>query len=214
LQYLLRLADQDETGSEEDLSGLFQQFRPQGAGVERVFAPLERGRDYMERLLPVYAATASSPLDDAYFVVRDHPEISRAAVLRLGETFAASLAELARQIANPELDAICRNATVTVCDFASEDLQSDEHSLVYDVIGDWFIDLADFDQPDTILEDAFYSIACDPWLSLYLQWPHFADRASGDPFASYFALWQSGLDFAFTGNRLCIGRRRTPPAES
>lgn len=206
LKYLLRLIGEDETGSDGDLLGLFQTFRPDGRGAERVFAPLVNGQNFIERILPVYEATASSPAEEAYFVVRREPAGSER-TLQLGQALSLSLSELSLQVGDPELIAVCKSPKVTACGVSSDALDSDEHLCVYEILGDWFTDLTEFERPETVLNEAFYSIACNPWLSLYLRWPQFAERVTGDPFASYFALWQAGLDFAFVGNQIHVGPR-------
>jgi hypothetical protein len=207
LKYLLRLVGEEgETGSEESFFGLFQRFRPLGSGVEEVFAPLDQRHAYLERILPVYAATASSPLDDAYFIVRRAP-VDEETGLRLGKAVLQDLTLLSRHIGDSELLAVCEDAEVELGTIDSADLESDEHLCVYETVGDWFIDQTVFEQPEVLLNEAFYSMASDPWLSLYLGWPHFAGRVPGDPFASYFSLWQAGLDFAYVGQQLRVGPR-------
>ena len=52
-----RLPD-DYHGWEDFFWGLFQSFMPNGEGVAAVFEPLERGQELLERILPVYQATA------------------------------------------------------------------------------------------------------------------------------------------------------------
>ena len=206
IKYLLRLIGEDEAGSDDDLFGLFQTFRPDGKGVEQVFAPLVNGQSFIERILPVYEATASSPAEDAYFVVRREPAGSERA-LQLGQALSFAFSQLSLQVGDPELIAVCKSPNVMACGVSADALRSDEHLCVYETLGDWFTELTEYERPEAVLYEAFYSIACDPWLSLYLRWPHFAERVTGDPFASYFSLWQAGLDFAFVGNQIHVGPR-------
>ena len=51
-------APDDYHGWEDFFWGLFQSFMPNGEGVAAVFEPLERGQELLERILPVYQATA------------------------------------------------------------------------------------------------------------------------------------------------------------
>src|SRR5688572_15579290 len=53
---------------EEDLFGFFDCFRPDGGGLERVFAGVVGGDQILPRLLRVYESTKGS--EGAYFVVR------------------------------------------------------------------------------------------------------------------------------------------------
>ncbi|WP_430108390.1 hypothetical protein [Paenibacillus sp. B1-33] len=61
----------------------------------------------------------------------------------------------------------------------------------------------DYDAPIEILDEAYYSIACDYWISYYLQWHRY--RLKGDPFASYFDLYRLGYSATFSEHALYIG---------
>ncbi|MNI58809.1 hypothetical protein D3C73_1139370 [compost metagenome] len=54
-----------------------------------------------------------------------------------------------------------------------------------------------------ILDEAYYSIACDYWISYYLQWHRYGLK--GDPFAPYFELYRLGYSAVFAENKLYIG---------
>lgn len=54
-----------------------------------------------------------------------------------------------------------------------------------------------------LLDEAYYSIACDYWISYYLQWHRYGLK--GDPLAPYFELYRLGYSAIFSEQKLYIG---------
>lgn len=59
------------------------------------------------------------------------------------------------------------------------------------------------EEPIEILDEAYYSIACEYWISYYLQWHRYGLK--GDPFAPYFELYRLGYSAVFSDQKLYIG---------
>ncbi|MBI1901482.1 MAG: hypothetical protein HYS13_10275 [Planctomycetia bacterium] len=60
-----------KTVDDDHLFGRFQQFRPHGQGVEKVFVGVPKAAEYVSRLLAVCSATSDAACaNDAYFVAR------------------------------------------------------------------------------------------------------------------------------------------------
>ena len=63
-EYLFKLLGEEPraadkyNGWEDYFYGLFQGFMPDGEGVADVFEPLEKGRELLARIMPVYQNTA------------------------------------------------------------------------------------------------------------------------------------------------------------
>ncbi|MBB3126776.1 hypothetical protein FHS19_001430 [Paenibacillus rhizosphaerae] len=62
----------------------------------------------------------------------------------------------------------------------------------------------DDQEPVQMLSEAYYSIACDYWISYYLQWPRYG--LEGDPLAPYFELYKLGYSAIFANGKLYIGK--------
>lgn len=76
-------------------------------------------------------------------------------------------------------------------------------SALYETIFDVVSEHKNYDEPIEVLNEAYYSIACDYWLSYYLQWHRY--KLKGDPFAPYFELFALGYSAVFSDNKLYIG---------
>jgi hypothetical protein len=85
------------------------------------------------------------------------------------------------------------------------DAYRDQHDAeVYETVFEIINEHKDYNAPIEILDEAYYSIACDYWISYYLQWNRYGLK--GDPFAPYFELYKLGYNAVFAGKKLCIGR--------
>lgn len=209
-RYLKKLIrdDSPDEWDETNTFGLFQRFRPDGEGLEAVFEPIPHGERLLARLRPVYAATnGPESMNDAYFVVRSPQPWQPAEVEPIAHAFLDNLRHLARTIDDPELsDLLAATRSVRFEDIESEAYESDEHLCVYETVGDWLIEVTDYSDLVPALKEAYYSVACDPWLSDYLRWPYYERFCPRDVFAPYFELWRRGLRFAFDQGSLILGR--------
>jgi hypothetical protein len=205
--------------NEDDLFAFFDCFRPDGAGVERVFAGVAGGEEIVLRLLKVYECTKESFGGFGYFIVR---RPTRATPEKLVDLTTQHL-EKVRQIAcsfRPEAiktkqmrESLIAGAaklaslleTLTQIEIKREaapartqpDYQAPE-TILYDVVGDWVMGLDPIPSAALLMREAFYSIACDYYIANYLMWPlyrHGTDIV--EPFALYFELWTHGARAIF-----------------
>jgi hypothetical protein len=200
----------DEPWDEDFIPYYFQRFRPDGEGVERALSPLPGGSEYVRRLLPVYRATRHPGWErDTYFVVRQPRDAEPLEVSRTGNEFVENLRILANAIGDDELSSYLASIVrVEVMPAAAGlDRRTHGHVIVNETIGDYLIRRTDHDDPVAILEEAYYSIACDYDLSRYLQWPYYRHLCEGDCFEPYFRLWQCGYSYAFGEGTLTVARR-------
>lgn len=188
---------------EDDLFAFFDCFRPDGTGVERVFAGVVGGDEILQRLLKVYESTKESLNAWGYFIV-SRPALTTPQ--RLVELTAQHL-DKARQIARSHLDAELARlmetlpqieiARVPAPDRKLPDYDTPE-TMVYDVVGDWFRELVPVQSDALLLHEAFYSITCDYNIAYYLLWPLFRHSTNiEEPFAPYFELWTHGAHAIF-----------------
>ena len=193
--------------SDDQVFGLFQQFRPLGKGVERVFYGVPKGPQYVARLLSVYAATSHADWAcDTYFVVREPITTTPDELRGHGRALVEGLRQLARVIGQPELLTYLQSAqSVEMVPRTQLKCNNDENLLVGETIGDWVILRSDCADYVPQLREAFYSVACDFFLMYFLQWPYFEKWCGQDVFLPYFELWCRGAACAFEGPTLKIG---------
>ncbi|NGZ74389.1 hypothetical protein [Saccharibacillus alkalitolerans] len=223
--YLLGLIEEEPYGengvTEDDLFGYFQSFMPGGTGVEKVFEPLENGKELLKRIRPVY-----DMLDPADFEGEAVPgyfnggrqdaakerleELGRELIGGLRRIFAMApeLAEEADRVLADiaEVEVLKPGAVAPILgDFEAED---DEGSLIYETLSDLIAEHTDYEEAPAILSEAYYSIGCDYWLSYYLQWPRYRGlQSAGDPLRAYAELYILGYHVVFQQAKLLIGRR-------
>jgi hypothetical protein len=197
---LKKLAGDDSAGpwDEDHLGTLFHWFRPDGFGLESALSFLPDASKYVERLLRVYRAAKHPTCNrDAYFVVRSPEEATKAKIVAMGKEYLANLRVLAGVIGNAKLKSYLASVTrVQVVPAEKLNPESNEGLTVYEAIGDFF-GYTNSDDPIRLLREAYYSIACDRYLALYLQWPYYEHLCSVDCFEPYFRLWQHGYSCGF-----------------
>jgi hypothetical protein len=216
-RYLLAIIEEEEEEEEESdedkvvereeqLFGLFQFFMPDGKGVEAIFAPLEDGDVYLQRLTPIYEM-----LDPADFEGDSTPgyfnaklvETSEETLKDYGQQFIEGLKQLLEddEAASTYLDAIQQIEVLPPggIDPFLHSSDADVHEALYDVIDQ----VEEHGEPIAILGEAYYSIACNYLISYYLQWPRYG--LEGDPLIPYFELYRRGYSAVFSEGKLYIG---------
>jgi hypothetical protein len=182
--------------NEDQLYGYFECFRPDGKGVENVFAGIVGGDEIVQRLRKVYECTNDSA--GAYFIVRRPAPVTPERLVDLTTQHYLKVRQIARSFGDarlvselevfPEIE-IKRE---TIPDRVRSDVYAPEAS-VYDVTGDWFRGLDPIQSDALLLHEAFYSIACDYKIAHYLIWPlYWSSTEIEEPFAPYFELWTHG----------------------
>jgi hypothetical protein len=198
--------DEDTVVEEENLFGLFQMFMPEGDGVEAVFEPLEDGNTYLQRILPIYGmldpADFSEDSFPGYFIAK-RVETSEEVLIGYGRQFIEGLKELLdeEEEVSTYLAAIQQIEILPPGQIAAIRRLSDAD--VYEALFDVINSCRKYEEPIDILGEAYYSIACDYWISYYLQWPRFGLK--GDPLAPYFELYRRGYAAVFSEGKLFIG---------
>ena len=209
----LRAAGRDDGGAlsdsvvwrdEDDLFAFFDCFRPDGAGVERVFAGVVGGEEIVARLLKVYQCTKESFNAWGYFIVRHPARASRDRLIDWTRQHLDKVRQIARSFGSDELVSLLEipPEIEILQEAAPVRLQPDydaPEALIYDVVGDWFQALRPVESDALLMEEAFYSIACDYYLAHYLMWPLYKDStAIAEPYAPYFELWRHGAHAIFS----------------
>lgn len=216
-RYLLNLmdeeADSDEAVIEEAaLYGYFQMYMPSGKGVEATFEPLEDGQVYLRRILRIYEMLDPEDISGgtvpAYFIGKRDEE-SEDVLRGYGEQFIRELKQLLDTFAKWEraADAVAYLDGIDNIEFLPPgkiDTVRDSYDPdVYEALSEVIMEHKNDEEPIEILDEAYYSIACDYWISYYLQWHRYGLK--GDPFAPYFELYRLGYSAVFSDQKLYIG---------
>jgi len=192
------------TNEEDHLFYYFDFFRPDGAGVEKAFAGIVGGDEIVERLRLVFQATRESFQRYLYFIVCRPLRATRKRLIELTIQHYEKIAQIARQAEALELVELFQSfpkvevTTEPMPDRRQPDTNCPE-SWVYDIVGDWFSILDPIPSDALLMDEAFYSIACDYNIARYLMWPLYRNSTKiEEPFAPYFELWRHGAQAIFT----------------
>lgn len=190
------------------LTGYFQRFRPNGDGLERTLQGIDKSDELCERISAIFKAAARDfhPAD-AYFVIKAPPSLSADWQLELLRAHLDAMNEIAEHVGNEEVpDLLAKTQLVSVADLnLSQITEGDDTELaIYEMITDELIAPARSAVPEAqhVMREAFYTIAAEPYLACYAQWPWFRDAVGlEDPFQPYFELWKNGIQMRFADDQ-------------
>ncbi|MDA8745497.1 apolipoprotein acyltransferase [Rubripirellula amarantea] len=204
--------DEDDAANADSLIGLFQNFRPDGKGLQGIFSDLEPhldrevGIQLEERLDQLFTAAGDDRRPqggrDAYFVVRQPPEVSVAQASAWATQWMEQLAELANNVGDAEtasvLDPIPSVRVLEGIPPKHPKLDEEKTLFLTTMQQDVSILLERMDAgpAPAALRQAYYFISCDAMLRDYLMWPIYRSvSAVEDPFLPYFELWRHGVKY-------------------
>lgn len=209
--HLVRLAGLEGISADGDprdqLFGYFQCFMPDGKNVERVFDPFPRKEIYIERIRAVYAATEkkiketiAEGVAPGYFVPPPI-EVQGNVLPDLGKELLEQYKKFAAVSGDGELtETLEKVAAVEITGKDKSSEQGDTDIMLYEAVCDYVRSVQPEDQLLDMLDEAYYSIACDYFLAFYLQFP----QPETEFLAPHFKLWQLGRSYRFTENKLLI----------
>ncbi len=194
-------------GSDGELVGIFQAFRPDGLPDIGLFDSWQGGSQFAQRVQSLYAAVSNSRradgLKDAYFIVRNPPMLHAEHAEALAADFMDGLHRLAQASGIEKIQRLfdpLPRIRVLEGKPPKHPRAKDERADLLDCMQDLIPALVDsvFD-PDSlgaVLSEALYFTACDPSLRDFLRWPLLhADKLGQDPFLAYFQLWKHGIKY-------------------
>jgi hypothetical protein len=188
--------------SAENLAGFFQHFRPDGQGLEALFADIPAGEEVLGRLRQVFQATCP-PLQDSqqfdlYFIVRQPPPATEEQLVQWAAAQLANWRQMAVEIEEEEfINLLTPLPTVRISRVAEPAYDpNDTESLdvfINDVQTDWHGALEPICPHASWLREAFYYLGCDYYLARHLTWPWYRPASSiHEPYEPYFELWRHG----------------------
>ncbi|MGN7399873.1 hypothetical protein ACTHO0_08440 [Cytobacillus praedii] len=216
-RYLLQFMDEEMDSDESDIDeaqfyGYFQMYMPDGKGVEATFEPLEDGHAYLQRILPIYEMLNpedfSGPAVPGYFHSKAG-DVPNEILIDYGRQFIQGLKDLMLEFSKKADTIDSANYLLGIEEVriippgSIDGIRQKYDPEIYETIFDIISEQKMYDEPIEVLDEAYYSIACDYWISYYLQWHRY--KLNGDPFAAYFELYRRGYSAIFSENKLYIG---------
>lgn len=195
----------DETLSPTALVGVFQRFRPDGSGLDPLYAGMPRGDAYRQRLDRLYAAAGDDQRPgggrDAYFVVRKPPSLSPELAEEHADSWLKGLRQLAVRSEHDSLkERLSTMPKIRVLEgIPPKQPKSDQDSFpllraIKVDVATLTDGIAEHCAVVSLLREAYYFTACDSMLRDYLLWPAYADHfCEADPLEGYFELWRHGV---------------------
>lgn len=215
-QYLGNILE-EEIKTEDEFLGdqfhsLFQCFMPSGKNVEKVFIPIPNGEQFLQRLLPVYEVTQEETgkkiaegVSPAYFC--PVASGSEEEIIAEGNLYIQNLIEFAEFFKeNALLKSLTSIKKVKLNSDKTVEKNDDLNLHLYDSLGHWNAENTDEKQLIEILNEAYYSINCDYFLSYYLQYPKYRNKPKTDFLKPYFNLWKLGYSCCFVNYELIISK--------
>ena len=195
---------------EEQFFGYFQEFMPYGDNLEKVFEPLPCGAELYERIKPIFKATQSDFLaaqkencTPMYFIPPKSDSTSE--LYALAESLLIGLIDFAKFIKAKELQKLLSKITnIEISQNQEQDFDNEANIELYEVLSIWLIDNTDYDSLILLLQEAYYSVANDYFLSAYLQYPVLIQKPNSDFLKPYFEIWKVGYHFVINDDKLIL----------
>ncbi len=197
----------------DEFYAYFQCFMPNGNNLDKVFEPLENGKQLLDRLLPIYEITKDNTeqqlnegLSSGYFCPISIP--NHDLLEDLGKEYLEDLKLFAQFYNDNELLQLLNSVKEVVVLDNEPELENDYlNSFLYDTISEWGLENENDNDLISVLSEGYYSINCDYYLSYYFQYPHFKDKPTNDFLKSYFEIWKNGYYCKFDENKLIVYKR-------
>lgn len=192
---------------EDQFYGYFQCFMPYGENLEKVFEPLANAKELHQRIKPMYQITEKQVLEvfkenasPGYFVAA--PLGSSEQALLWAKKWLENLVVFADFLQDKELSLALSG--IKEVKIGQKVEHSEINDLFWDAFCNWKDDNTDFQELISVLSEAYYSIACDYYISAYLQYPSFKSKPTINWLAPYFELWKLGFRFELTTTELIL----------
>lgn len=195
---------------EEQFYAYFQCFMPYGKDAEKIFEPISNGQVFYERIKPIFKTTEKEALEvfeqnasPGYFVPGKKEDTK--ILEETGERILKNLIVFAAFIEDGELVKSLKGISeIEISNSDQQDFNNDKHLSLYEAFSDWRIENSDKSELVSILDEAYYSINCDYFLSAYFQYPRYKNKPEIDFLKPYFELWEQGRRFVLSNSKLIL----------
>jgi hypothetical protein len=185
--------------STEELAGLFNRYRPNGAQLDGIFSHEGVEGEVLARLKRIFKVTAPGwDPRDLYFTVRQFLPLADASATELASEYLAAFKAFAAHVGDDELaealDCVSIEVTAPVPPQQDDDLPA----MMYDCVTDFLAELRPDADAVFLLKEALYSMANDYFLMAYVLRPAMdLPGKAGEVFDRYFDIWCRAIDLAF-----------------
>jgi hypothetical protein len=191
-----------------ELAGLFNRYRPEGVGLERLLSGDGVEGEVRARIKRVFDVTApGADPGDWYFVIRRHESLDRAAAIKVARDYLLSMQRLAEFIGDTEVRDALSALKVESHPPAAVAEDDDVPVMLYESFTAFLPSFARDGREILLLEEALYSMANDYSLMAYMLAPVIPlggeARGALDP---YFDVWRYGITLKFfAGGIVSVG---------
>jgi hypothetical protein len=186
------------------LAGMFNRYRPDGAGLERILSAEGIEGLVRSRIQRVYDTTAKhwSP-GDLYFLVKSPEAIEPAQAVDIVRRHLRGLETLAAHVGNEEVAGFLSGLTFTTQRPARAKTSDDVRIAVHECLTDFLAPLDAEHHAVFMLHEALYSMANDYELAAYMLWP--ATQLKGEAAGAldaYIDVWRFGIEIEFLEDKV------------
>ncbi len=195
---------------DDQFYGFFQCFMPYGKDVEKIFEPIPNGQVFCERIKPIFTTTEKEVLEvfsqnasPGYFVPSKKDD--EGLLKDIGKQILENLIVFAEFVKDEDLMKDLKEINeIEISKTDKQDFHNEKHQKLYDAFSDWTIENSDENDLLALLDEAYYSISCDYFLSAYFQYPRYKNKPEIDFLKPYFELWTQGKRFVLNNNKLIL----------
>ena len=195
---------------DDQFYGYFGCFMPYGKDAEKIFEPIPDGQLFYERVKPIFETTEKEVLEifaqnasPGYFAPskKDDTEFLK----KIAKNIIENLIVFAEFMKDEELIKELREITeVEISNSDKQDFESIKYLSLYDAFSDWRIENSDGNELIEVLDEAYYSISCDYFISTYFQYPRYKNKPEIDFLEPYFELWKQGRRFVLNNDKIIL----------
>lgn len=187
--------------TDDDIAGLFQQFRPSGDGLEKIYAGVEHGQEIARRLaaaMQVDGTTEGSTLS-----ANKQQPVSDNEAIAIVKSFCENVHKLALEMDHGELAERFKTSKFVLRagqrkNYKLNPATDDAIEMLWDALYDVFYESC---SPAVVLSGAVKKVVGQRILPFYVEWPLCADRfQTSDPLAPIFQMWQRRLAWRLAGD--------------
>jgi len=182
----------------DDLAGLFNRYRPDGAGLGRILNDAGVEGEVRRRILSIFQAVRPGHPDDLYFVVRQCEPMDRASAVYAAQSYLDDFGAFAAKAGDTELSDALGKVRVVQQAPAGSMPDEDIGVMMHECLTDFLIDSESGDSEIFLLREAVYTMASDYGLLAYVLCPAISSDIDICAMSGkYFELWRHGIGIAF-----------------